>query len=392
MEPEHGLHPCQSFRIAAKGLLVAALLTLSVAGCADASAAPAAAALSADSIPLHRGATVTQAVRGESKGTAAGKAPAGIAVGDHETTLTLEAATSEGVRILFRSLIRDARGGQRWLSIIRRVRKADLQDSALQILGFHTDDAEVIDGSTAIGPSMSFLQRLTRDSHAFHSFRNFASQADISGSLQRVSTVAFPVLLNGERTTVPAIVARGMMGVSGVVRPTEWHFLDHPSHPITLKVSWGARGADSSAPAEWSRQVVSIDFESTLARRLAVDCRARVPGIYFGFDSDALDPTSAPALGTIAKLLQQHPAWTVQIEGHTDNVGGAGYNLDLSTRRAAAVRRALATDYAIAAARMTAHGFGLTQPVESNDTVEGRARNRRVELVRPCVPAESSGR
>jgi outer membrane protein OmpA-like peptidoglycan-associated protein len=135
--------------------------------------------------------------------------------------------------------------------------------------------------------------------------------------------------------------------------------------------------------------VVRIDFpepasKSSVAEQLTDDCRARVPGIYFEFDSDVLNPASAPALKAIAELLRQHPTWIVEIEGHTDNVGGARYNLDLSDRRAASVKRALVTDYSIAATTVTTRGFGLTRPVESNDTVEGRAVNRRVELVRPC--------
>jgi outer membrane protein OmpA-like peptidoglycan-associated protein len=342
------------------------------------------ASLTADRIPIQHGVTVVQAVRGESKVPNPQPAPSGIAVGDHETTLTLAAATSAGVAILFRSFIKDDRGNQRWLSISRYVPRDDLLNGRLQILGFHTDDAQVLPGATAIGPSVAFVRQLARDGRAGHVFRNYASMAEISGTLQRVSTVAFPVLVNGERVTVPALVARGEMGLSGIMRPTEWQFLDHPVHPITLKVSWGPRGASASAPAEWSRQVIRIDFKSSVAERLTTDCRARVPGIYFEFNSDQLNPASTPALETIAQVLRQNSNWTVEIEGHTDNVGGPAYNLDLSARRATSVKRTLVTDYSIAAARLSTRGFGLTRPIESNETVEGRAMNRRVEMVRAC--------
>ena len=123
---------------------------------------------------------------------------------------------------------------------------------------------------------------------------------------------------------------------------------------------------------------------ASVGDQLAEDCRARVPGIYFEFDSDVLNPASAPALKNVAGLLQQHQDWNVEIEGHTDNVGGPRYNQDLSERRAASVKRALVSDYSIAPTRLTPRGFGLNRPIESNDTVEGRAMNRRVELVRPC--------
>jgi OOP family OmpA-OmpF porin len=81
----------------------------------------------------------------------------------------------------------------------------------------------------------------------------------------------------------------------------------------------------------------------------------------------------------IAKLLQEKPE--LKIVGHTDNKGTPEYNLDLSSRRAANVVVALTGSYGIAADRLTSEGAGLTQPIASNDTEEGRAKNRRVELV-----------
>jgi OOP family OmpA-OmpF porin len=70
----------------------------------------------------------------------------------------------------------------------------------------------------------------------------------------------------------------------------------------------------------------------------------------------------------------------LDIEGHTDNVGTAQLNQDLSQKRAQAVRQALVSQFAVPPGKLTATGFGFAHPVESNDTVEGRARNRRVEL------------
>jgi outer membrane protein OmpA-like peptidoglycan-associated protein len=80
--------------------------------------------------------------------------------------------------------------------------------------------------------------------------------------------------------------------------------------------------------------------------------------------------------------LKDNPDWKLTVEGHTDNIGGDPYNLDLSKRRALAVKEALIAQYGIATDRLTNAGFGASRPVESNDTLEGRARNRRVELVR----------
>ena len=69
------------------------------------------------------------------------------------------------------------------------------------------------------------------------------------------------------------------------------------------------------------------------------------------------------------------------IEGHTDNIGSAPYNLDLSRRRAEAVKAALVAPYHVGAERLATAGYGSTHPKGPNDTIQGRALNRRVELV-----------
>jgi len=99
------------------------------------------------------------------------------------------------------------------------------------------------------------------------------------------------------------------------------------------------------------------------------------------FDTDKCDIKSAFAarLDEVAGVLNKNPELNIKICGHTDNVGSAAYNQKLSERRAAAVKAYLA-EKGIAAERMTAKGFGLTRPIATNDTDDGRAKNRRVEL------------
>jgi len=87
-------------------------------------------------------------------------------------------------------------------------------------------------------------------------------------------------------------------------------------------------------------------------------------------------------LREIAKLLQQNPDLKVYVVGHTDNVGDANYNMDLSKRRAEAVVQTLVSQYGIQENRLKAMGVGLFAPISSNGTEEGRAKNRRVELVK----------
>ena len=111
----------------------------------------------------------------------------------------------------------------------------------------------------------------------------------------------------------------------------------------------------------------------------AVGCH--LPGT-FDARSAVLRPESKKVLTEIAQAMRNHPDWKLSVEGHTDNIGGDASNLDLSKRRSAAVVNALATDYDIPVNRFTTTGCGASCPVDTNSTIEGRARNRRVELVR----------
>ena len=107
-----------------------------------------------------------------------------------------------------------------------------------------------------------------------------------------------------------------------------------------------------------------------------------VYGIHFDTGKSDLKPESEQAIAEIAKLLQSDPTLKLHVVGHTDNVGGFDANLALSQQRADAVVQVLVGKYGIAAARLHAAGVGPLAPVASNDAEEGRAKNRRVELVK----------
>lgn len=105
-------------------------------------------------------------------------------------------------------------------------------------------------------------------------------------------------------------------------------------------------------------------------------------GIIFDTGSDRIKPESAPVIQMVAKGLEASPALKLLIEGHTDSVGNAAANMDLSKRRAEAVKTVLVSQFMVDAARLTVVGLGATKPVSPNDTAQGRAQNRRVEFVR----------
>ena len=105
-------------------------------------------------------------------------------------------------------------------------------------------------------------------------------------------------------------------------------------------------------------------------------------GILFDVDSDRIKPESAATIKMIASGMQASAGARFLIEGHTDSTGDAAHNMDLSKRRAEAVKAVLVSQFGIDAARLTTAGLGSTKPVASNDTPQGRAENRRVEFVR----------
>jgi OOP family OmpA-OmpF porin len=105
--------------------------------------------------------------------------------------------------------------------------------------------------------------------------------------------------------------------------------------------------------------------------------------LQINFDSGKaiIKDDSKPIVAEMVKLLQESPELIVEIQGHTDNTGDAAADQVLSEQRATAVKSALMAE-GIAASRLTAKGYGLTKPVADNSTPEGRAKNRRVELVK----------
>jgi outer membrane protein OmpA-like peptidoglycan-associated protein len=105
-------------------------------------------------------------------------------------------------------------------------------------------------------------------------------------------------------------------------------------------------------------------------------------GILFAVDSDRIQPESGAVIKMIAAGLQRNPNLKLMIEGHTDSTGAADRNLDLSKRRAEAVKAVLVSQFSVDAARLTTSGLGAGKPIDSNDTPQGRAQNRRVELVK----------
>jgi len=128
-------------------------------------------------------------------------------------------------------------------------------------------------------------------------------------------------------------------------------------------------------------QKMSFVNADAMKREIQQTGKVALYGIYFDTGKDVLKPESQPTLTEIAKLMKNDPSLHAHVVGHTDNQGKLDANLDLSRRRAASVVRAL-NSQGVSADRLDSFGCGVYAPVASNETEEGRAKNRRVELTR----------
>jgi outer membrane protein OmpA-like peptidoglycan-associated protein len=273
---------------------------------------------------------------------------------------------------------------------------------------------------------------LGADRNKFPSYYHFMQ----GGKLKKVGAAQVSVVVNDKPADLPALQAQGdLLG-----KKVEFFFLDDQGNPLTLAFHLGVGEYKPLTPeqkkfCEASKKgglsPVGSDFRCDMPdggareslRVVKISCRCNGPAvmlagatgaagklpnaeggdssgakameealirdkkvdvysIYFSFNSDILRDESQPTLKDIAEVMRRHPDWKLQVNGHTDAVGGDQFNLDLSKRRAAAVKNALVQQYKIGGDRFATAGYGKSQPKDTNDTLEGRARNRRVELMR----------
>jgi OOP family OmpA-OmpF porin len=142
------------------------------------------------------------------------------------------------------------------------------------------------------------------------------------------------------------------------------------------------QGRDDKDAAVYVTSIRVAESQKSIYDELSAKGRWATQGILFDVAKSDVKGESTPTLKEIASVLKDHPDLKVEIQGHTDNTGVAAANLKLSEERANAVKAALTGEYGVSDAQITAKGYGATKPVAPNTTVEGRANNRRVELVK----------
>jgi OmpA family len=259
-------------------------------------------------------------------------------------------------------------------------------------------EPETVPGTTAVGTSARVLKALKAGGNTdftvyltvYDAYPLTSADANaggpfdtrFKGTLHRVEsgTVGVPVIVKGRLVNLPAIHVKGTL----LDLDAEFWFLDDVENPLALRFTLDKdtlKVIRINFPGE-SASMPGTDGSSGIEQSLSQTGHAVTYGIYFGFNSDLIRTESEPVLREIASAMTKHPDWNLDVNGHTDNIGGTAFNQALSARRAESVKKALVQRYHIGADRFQTAGYGLSQPKATNDTLEGRALNRRVELVK----------
>ena len=182
---------------------------------------------------------------------------------------------------------------------------------------------------------------------------------------------------------ISALHARAECGAGTRTASGDFYFANDLNQPLliesVLNFSWEKRPRTERV----TRVIDSLGLQPDMEQSLRTIGKYEAYGLRFDFDSDVLRPESVQLLREIARMLttKGNADWRLLIVGHTDSVGGPEYNIGLSDRRAQAVRLSLVNE-GVNPGRLVSEGRGEGQPKAENDTLAGRAINRRVEFRR----------
>jgi outer membrane protein OmpA-like peptidoglycan-associated protein len=187
--------------------------------------------------------------------------------------------------------------------------------------------------------------------------------------------------VGGQTVQVPAIELTGKFGNKRKMASGQFYVLDNRNNPALLSYTLQFKGEKSPRTERVVLVTPGAGERSAMEQSLATVREYTTRGIHFNFDDATIRSSSNQLLEQIAVTMQNNPLWTLLITGHTDSIGKAGYNEELSLRRAESVKQALMMR-GVAPVRLATAGAGASQPIASNETLEGRALNRRVVLTR----------
>jgi outer membrane protein OmpA-like peptidoglycan-associated protein len=293
---------------------------------------------------------------------------------DAESSLTFTAINADGLSLKYVST--------RGLVVQRTIRNADAQAARSYVMGYAAKMPPTIPNTTSLGISSACLQELRNNRRAAISLVYDADLNSIPGELTLVERdIKVPLIVEDHVMDVPAIHAKGQFAAGGKQGTGDFFILDNKNNPMmiqsTVRFSWEKQLRDERI----TRITAGDSMRAAMEQSLSTLRRYDLYGIHFDFDKATLRPDSTSLMSDIAQTLKHNPSWTLQVNGHTDSIGDPAYNQKLSGQRAGSVVAALVAQ-GIDAGRLHSAGLGETQPKGDNTSLEGRALNRRVELVR----------
>lgn len=307
--------------------------------------------------------------------------------GDYEVVRVVGAIDSKEYRVTVSGEAPADDGGEPVeIEVSRTVRAVDQSSARTMRNYFHDGDPETFPG-TVPGVSAAVVEDLRKSGMAEltvldvgQMFGESMVRRTLSGKISRVAggPASIPMLVNGHLVPLAVIHAKGRLSQGDESEDYELYLLDDPANPIVLRLN----GAGTSSAIIKIEYPEPRNVPTSLEKSLAAHEVADVYGVYFSFARADIRKQSEPVLSEIAAVLKANPQWKLRIDGHTDGIGNDAANLDLSKRRAAAVKAALVSRYGVDASRLTTGGYGEASPKATNETPEGRALNRRVELRR----------
>jgi outer membrane protein OmpA-like peptidoglycan-associated protein len=233
-----------------------------------------------------------------------------------------------------------------------------------------------------------FIQRYDEKQFDSHSFRDAKlNELIVEGKLYEIRYSIQSGAKEPSRIQVLRNYENAVAKIGGTVLKSDWDGNSYMKVVKDGKEIWAHVAAGIAS--EFSLFIIEkgamaqdiVANAEAFSNEIKAKGHTAIYGIYFDTGKSVIKPESEAALGEIAKLLKADAGLKVNVVGHTDGIGGIDSNMKLSQDRANAVVQALVGKYGISATRLKAYGVGPLSPIASNKTEEGRAKNRRVELV-----------
>jgi outer membrane protein OmpA-like peptidoglycan-associated protein len=265
----------------------------------------------------------------------------------------------------------------------RRVLSVDSRSARTYLIGFDRRVPLMVQGTTSLGISNDILKELRATGRARVALMHDIKLNTIPGELiMKRDNIRLPVLVENQVVNLPAVHAKGVFQQGNRSGTGDFYFLSDKNRPVLIQYVINFSWENKPRTVRTIRVSAGNSQQAAMEQTLKTIGKLDLYGIHFAFDKATIRKETKGLISDIAKTLKVNPRWTLEVRGHTDSIGGAKYNAKLSQRRAAAVKTRLVQKYGIKASRLTSSGAGATEAKATNNTLQGRAINRRVELKR----------